>query len=279
MGIPGTFITVNYSSIVEGTEIPIETETGINILFDKDEIDIQRLLQYVSRLQYNYIYSFSASLLNSNNIPSLLPGLYMLFTLSAGFRTGNNRISVFALASNEQSLTLQSIKDYFAFQGEPIDFISFDLHTPQIQKDTLLLNWSQLKNLDKKQTADYYTRKVSRLIIFDNTVNASIETGAIKALLQENPLAYLLFEMVALQNNQNWSLHQSELWQNRASLYLSFIALGKKVGEQEYYDIKNWYHTEYEVLPLWFKRLGHIVKVVIGKRSFKSLFADKIKKK
>ena len=55
MAIIGTFITVNYSSIVESADIPVETETGINILFDKDEIDIQRVLQYVSRFQYNYI--------------------------------------------------------------------------------------------------------------------------------------------------------------------------------------------------------------------------------
>ncbi len=30
--------------------------------------------------------------------------------------------------------------------------------------------------------------------------------------------------------------------------------------------IKLWYHQEYEVLPLWFKRLGHLIKIVTGKR-------------
>lgn len=39
--------------------------------------------------------------------------------------------------------------------------------------------------------------------------------------------------------------------------------------------IRDYYHKEYEVLPLWFKRLGHIVKVFQGHRSFKSLFSDK----
>jgi hypothetical protein len=32
------------------------------------------------------------------------------------------------------------------------------------------------------------------------------------------------------------------------------------------------------VLPLWYKRFGHIIKVLTGKRSFKSLFDDKAKK-
>jgi len=34
----------------------------------------------------------------------------------------------------------------------------------------------------------------------------------------------------------------------------------------------QWYEDQYEVLPLWYKRFGHIIKVFMGKRSFKSLF-------
>ena len=37
-------------------------------------------------------------------------------------------------------------------------------------------------------------------------------------------------------------------------------------------DILRWYEKEYEVLPLWYKRFGHIVKVMMGKRSLKSLY-------
>ena len=42
--------------------------------------------------------------------------------------------------------------------------------------------------------------------------------------------------------------------------------------------LQQYYNNEYEVLPVWFKRLGHIVKVFQGKRNFKSLFSDKEKK-
>jgi hypothetical protein len=42
--------------------------------------------------------------------------------------------------------------------------------------------------------------------------------------------------------------------------------------------LQNYYNNEYEVLPLWFKRLGHVVKALMGKRSFKSLYSDKVKK-
>jgi len=37
-------------------------------------------------------------------------------------------------------------------------------------------------------------------------------------------------------------------------------------------NIQQWYDSEYETLPLWYKRFGHVVKVLKGKRSFKSLF-------
>ena len=37
-------------------------------------------------------------------------------------------------------------------------------------------------------------------------------------------------------------------------------------------DTFNWYQKEYEVLPLWFKRIGQLIKVLMGKRSFSSLF-------
>lgn len=37
-------------------------------------------------------------------------------------------------------------------------------------------------------------------------------------------------------------------------------------------EIQEWYNKEYEVLPIWYKRFGHIIKVFQGQRSVKSLF-------
>ncbi|MBS1603553.1 MAG: hypothetical protein JST42_12860 [Bacteroidetes bacterium] len=36
-------------------------------------------------------------------------------------------------------------------------------------------------------------------------------------------------------------------------------------------EIFQWYQKEYEVLPMWYKRFGHILKVLMGKRKLKSL--------
>jgi glycosyltransferase involved in cell wall biosynthesis/GT2 family glycosyltransferase len=42
-------------------------------------------------------------------------------------------------------------------------------------------------------------------------------------------------------------------------------------------EVAEWYHNQYEILPAWYKRMGHLIKVIYGRRSFKSLFNDKEK--
>lgn len=64
--------------------------------------------------------------------------------------------------------------------------------------------------------------------------------------------------------------------------YLDFL-LGKvRRGEDfEFSDtvrLKRFYEQEYEVLPLWYKQFGHVIKVLMGKRTLKSLWRDDVKK-
>ena len=62
--------------------------------------------------------------------------------------------------------------------------------------------------------------------------------------------------------------------------YLDFI-LGKFKEDQApnaNMTMKKFYHHEYEILPTWYKRFGHIIKVFMGKRTFRSLFNDDVKK-
>jgi hypothetical protein len=39
-------------------------------------------------------------------------------------------------------------------------------------------------------------------------------------------------------------------------------------------ELQHYYTHEYEILPLWYKRFGHLLKVISGKRTFRSLFRD-----
>lgn len=42
--------------------------------------------------------------------------------------------------------------------------------------------------------------------------------------------------------------------------------------------LQNYYNNEYEILPSWYKKIGHIIKALQGKRSFSSLFNSKTQK-
>lgn len=42
--------------------------------------------------------------------------------------------------------------------------------------------------------------------------------------------------------------------------------------EEKCSEIDSWYQKEYEVLPMWYKKFGHIVKVINGRRTMRSLF-------
>lgn len=43
-------------------------------------------------------------------------------------------------------------------------------------------------------------------------------------------------------------------------------------------ELQRYYDNEYEILPTWYKQVGHLLKVVLGKRTVRSLFNKKIKK-
>jgi hypothetical protein len=51
-----------------------------------------------------------------------------------------------------------------------------------------------------------------------------------------------------------------------------------EIQKQDLAIALNWYKYEYDILPLWYKQFGHIIKVLMGKRSFRSLFNDHVKK-
>jgi len=46
-----------------------------------------------------------------------------------------------------------------------------------------------------------------------------------------------------------------------------YLAVLRKEKEME--KIIEFYHGEYEVLPLWYKRLGHVIKFITGKRKLR----------
>jgi hypothetical protein len=124
--------------------------------------------------------------------------------------------------------------------------------------------------------------------------NINLFTGKLNALLNQSVIdielllkVYQLRKALDEQENKNKTLHSTLVTNNTYIEFLKSIIyggeddLGGAAGSYKYSEmikIKRFYHYEYEILPLWFKRLGHIVKVLTGKRTFKSLFKDNVQK-
>ncbi|MHA4845408.1 FHA domain-containing protein [Flavitalea antarctica] len=117
-----------------------------------------------------------------------------------------------------------------------------------------------------------------------DTSEQSFETqhlldSACRTFLAKQPLiANSLNEYLTLQHRF------AQLSSEHHQLAERFTGAEKTIGvirtkyKDDYENLFKWYHNEYEILPLWYKRFGHILKVIMGKRSFRSLFSDDVKK-
>jgi hypothetical protein len=94
---------------------------------------------------------------------------------------------------------------------------------------------------------------------------------------EQSPAIYSLIR----QNNQ--------LEKELQSLHSLHAATATELKNQQQYveilrsdhatkEIQDYYTNEYEILPLWYKRFGHVLKVLTGKRTFRSLYRDDVKK-
>ncbi len=101
-------------------------------------------------------------------------------------------------------------------------------------------------------------------------------------ICRDLPQVYsLLTENRSLQLEESKLISKLELLQEELNSlnnyhlnYNSTVARYKK----QIAELLKFYKNEYEILPTWYKRLGHIIKVLIGKRTFRSLFNDNVKK-
>lgn len=100
-------------------------------------------------------------------------------------------------------------------------------------------------------------------------------------LLENNPVAYNLLAQSILYQQCNEKLNrQIHQYQEMLETKKSDFDVSKSNSFQakKVVEIAEFYHYEYEILPNWFKKLGHLIKVIMGKRTVKSLYDDNVKK-
>ena len=102
----------------------------------------------------------------------------------------------------------------------------------------------------------------------------SLITNANDTIKINNSFLYevvLKLQILAIENSNLKLKNQSFV--NELENYKTHIEVLKSVHEAT--ELQLYYDNEYEILPIWYKRLGHILKFLMGKRNFKSLFNNK----
>jgi hypothetical protein len=155
----------------------------------------------------------------------------------------------------------------------------------KISRDEIYAGYSSL--LNKPNLADRF------ILLYNNDpllINEFIEIfESAEASLQKNDPALAIMQQQYKTLKNGFSEAQNTIVALREDnlsykKYLDFLkgsiyspnSPPTDLNEQE--KIKRFYHFEYEILPMWYKRFGHIMKVLMGKRTFRSLFNDTVKK-
>ncbi|MEO5683251.1 MAG: hypothetical protein ABIQ88_11460 [Chitinophagaceae bacterium] len=270
------YYTINGSVLldhdIQSNTLP-DKSVKLNVVLDIPKERAASLTATLGSLENAYIVSLPAAIFSDETVlQEYLPVLYILASFDAFSFAGEIVIPVLcAQTSEQQAVNTEEIKKYFLGQGVKIVYMPlFNQHEMRLQQVGSFTYYVQDDNSSRPKTAGFTiitpVLPGMNLSTFNNHISRAQTTIATTASFHENYIERIIFD------------EEIKNWEKRSLLYRDFLALSKSVQEKEYYEVLNWYHKEYEALPLWYKRFGHIIKVMMGKRSFKSLFTNKFKK-
>lgn len=274
------YYTINASVVATGPTIESNCcdFLKLNVYFQQESDFTPRLFTALSQLKRDFIITLSASVFENKTDEQLFEKIYLALSLSAC----SKRKTIIPIVSGDifkQNDIRIRLKKYLEEQGcTGVDCPVFNctVTEPQIADDYCFtfVNEQGVFSIN-----DIFSNNRVSVVILSLTDNN--KGWAALNILQNKILANQALsdvDTVKFYVERDEFEMEIELWKNRALLYQDFLALSKKVQEKEHYDVIDWYQKEYEILPLWYKRFGHILKVLLGKRTFKSLYRDDVKK-
>ena len=276
------YYTINASLLIK-QDRSIFDPVKLNILLDNETELTPDFYTMISSLKNEYMVSLSASMIQQTTIShDLLAKLYLTIVLN----TSMKRQGVIPIFSNAQysvsPVIIDQVQNYFNQQGLcniifPI--FNYSIIGGQIDNNyALFVNESGLVDIQNDFVKN--NQKVEAIIIIvKKEGDELISLINLKAQIDDDEKNnYFNEDISQFYVKKEEYEFEITLWKERTLLYQDFLSLSKKVQEQEYYEVLNWYKNEYEILPLWYKQLGHIIKVIMGKRNFRSLLNDNVKK-
>jgi len=105
----------------------------------------------------------------------------------------------------------------------------------------------------------YLYKRDNKLVKYKHFPYSYKKIKSAEALINNNP--------TSTANNNDLEIVIAELNAENELKEQQLLRLNK-----QNHEINSWYQKEYEVLPKWYKRFGHVIKVLSGKRTMGSLF-------
>lgn len=202
----------------------------------------------------------------------------------------NNRPVILLIADSQDALeSSMSLCTYLETQGINDPFVPVLL--PAGQWDDLSLLKPGCHPLFSSTTSvlEYHTHLLKSDVYYNNSIFYYAMDGvgiqmvkaelirAEKEFQQRSSRSYELASAYnRLEKEYNSLVNQHTATLSELSGQKQYIELLR--SDHQAREIQEYYDREYEVLPLWYKRLGHIIKVLAGKRTFRSLYRDDVKK-
>lgn len=226
------------------------------------------------------------------------------YVLDADVAVISSRLETFCLAAHELNwlgipIILNKIPAFTDFFTDNVDCLFYDNTAESLEKSILRFfseNKTQLKNNAVEVSLKHNSEETYHNILKNYKRFELAENYSIFKIDEYVSTFYLLvFGMNMGFNNsvqdtvlskknklKNKSIFEESYYKEASIEELNILILlshfkidNSNVNNSQHQDankIREWYEKEYEVLPIWYKRFGHIIKVVTGKRKFKSLF-------
>lgn len=274
------YYTINASIVATGQTIESNWSDflKLNVYFQHESDFTPRLFTALSQLKRDFIITLSESLFENNPGEQLFEKIYLSLSLSPCSKK-KTIIPIVSGGTFKQNDIRAQLKKYLEEQGcTAVDCPVFNSTAtePQLVDDYCFTFVNEQESFPINDI--FLNNRVSVVILSltDDTKGWTALNILQNKILANQALSGV--DTVKFYVERSEFEMEIELWKNRALLYQDFLAISKKVQEKEHYDVIDWYHKEYEILPLWYKRFGHILKVLLGKRTFKSLYRDDVKK-
>jgi hypothetical protein len=198
---------------------------------------------------------------------------------------------IFILKENEYSeslnLFMNDVRSFlFSIGIEELECINCNNKNKLLNTELgIVINYRSKANFEEKYynlLQNYYIGNYIGIVI-EEIERTIIDISICKEMVEDKFKSNSIYQYLFSENYihfKNTSLFlKSELKKKCVELENQNIYINILKHQDEAIKINNFYFNEYEILPSWYKRFGHIIKVLQGKRSFSSLYNNSNKKK